>query len=81
MMNAENIFQWDDVYPSESILKADIAAAQMFAGVAREIVSLFVLNQERGIVFGASALLAFGGKLVIINGYEFNSFVSQFCGD
>ena len=45
-MNAENIFQWDDAYPSESILKADIAAEQMCAGVAREIVSLFVLNQE-----------------------------------
>jgi GNAT superfamily N-acetyltransferase len=45
-MEAENIFQWDDLYPSEDILKADIAEGQMFAGVLPEIVSLFTLNQE-----------------------------------
>jgi ribosomal protein S18 acetylase RimI-like enzyme len=45
-MEAENIFQWDDMYPDENILQADIAAGQMFAGVLPEIVSLFVLNQE-----------------------------------
>jgi GNAT superfamily N-acetyltransferase len=41
------IFQWDEKYPSEIILKEDIEKEQMYAGILNnEIVSLFVLNKE-----------------------------------
>jgi ribosomal protein S18 acetylase RimI-like enzyme len=41
----EHIFQWDEVYPDEATLRADIAENSMYAGIIKkEIVSLFILN-------------------------------------
>jgi ribosomal protein S18 acetylase RimI-like enzyme len=46
-MVVNNIFQWDEIYPNENILKEDIVKGQMFAGILNnEIVSVFVLNKE-----------------------------------
>jgi ribosomal protein S18 acetylase RimI-like enzyme len=46
-MVANNILQWDELYPNETILKEDIVKRQMFAGmVNNEIASIFVLNKE-----------------------------------
>jgi len=47
VMNANGIFQWDDIYPNKDILNKDIQNNQMFLGeINGEIVSAFVLNQE-----------------------------------
>jgi GNAT superfamily N-acetyltransferase len=46
-MIVNNIFQWDEIYPNENILKEDIVKGQMFAGMLNnEIVTIFVLNKE-----------------------------------
>ncbi|MDR2601634.1 MAG: GNAT family N-acetyltransferase [Spirochaetaceae bacterium] len=46
-MIANNVFQWDETYPNEDILKEDILKEQMFAGMLNnEIASIFVLNKE-----------------------------------
>jgi len=47
VMNANGIFQWDDIYPNKDILNKDIENGQLFLGESgNEIVSAFVLNQE-----------------------------------
>ena len=47
VMDANGIFQWDDIYPDEKILYKDIQNNQMFLGeIDGEIVAAFVLNQE-----------------------------------
>ena len=46
-MDANGIFQWDDLYPDEDILREDIRTNQMYLGeVDGKIASVFVLNQE-----------------------------------
>jgi GNAT superfamily N-acetyltransferase len=45
-MVAKNILQWDELYPEENILRADIVSGQMSVGrINGEIISCFSLNQ------------------------------------
>ena len=44
-MRAAGIEQWDEIYPTESVIRADIAAGTMYAGVhGGEIAGVVVLN-------------------------------------
>jgi hypothetical protein len=46
-MIINNIFQWDEIYPNEIILREDIVKKQIYAGILnKEIVSVFVLNKD-----------------------------------
>ncbi len=46
-MITNNIFQWDDLYPDESILKMDIEEKTMYlCEIKTAIAAIFVLNQE-----------------------------------
>jgi GNAT superfamily N-acetyltransferase len=45
-MQSNGIFQWNESYPSEEILRNDILSGHMYAGIINtEIASLFVLNK------------------------------------
>lgn len=46
-MIRQNIFQWDELYPEEEILREDICKKQLYIGVIDErIAVIYVLNQE-----------------------------------
>ena len=46
-MIQQNIFQWDEVYPDEEILRCDIEKKQLYAGIFDgHIAVIFVINQE-----------------------------------
>lgn len=46
-MNDENIFQWDELYPSKETLREDILRKQMYVGIKDDIVvSVAVINNE-----------------------------------
>lgn len=46
-MIQQNIFQWDELYPKEEILREDICKKQLYIGVIDEqIAVIYVLNQE-----------------------------------
>jgi GNAT superfamily N-acetyltransferase len=45
-MQSNGIFQWNESYPSEGILRNDILSGHMYAGIINtEMASLFVLNK------------------------------------
>lgn len=47
VMEKNNIFQWDEIYPSDSIVEQDIIKKQMFVGMSdNTIVSVGVINTE-----------------------------------
>jgi ribosomal protein S18 acetylase RimI-like enzyme len=46
-MEENNIFQWDEIYPDENILKDDVIKGQMYGiKMNNEIVCVFVINNE-----------------------------------
>lgn len=46
-MNDNNIYQWDEIYPTNTILEQDIIKKQMYVGIIDEdIVSIVVINDE-----------------------------------
>lgn len=46
-MNENNIYQWDEIYPNDEILKQDILKNQMYVGIRDDvIVSVVVINKE-----------------------------------
>lgn len=46
-MIAQNILQWDDLYPDKDILREDILKGQLHLGIVHEqIAVIYVLNQE-----------------------------------
>jgi GNAT superfamily N-acetyltransferase len=51
-MIREHIFQWDEIYPNEAIIRKDICDRTMYGrvreddGQGRKIISVFVLNHE-----------------------------------
>ncbi len=47
VMIEQDIYQWDEFYPDEEILKKDIEKKQLYAGVINnQIAVIFVLNQH-----------------------------------
>lgn len=47
LMEIQNIPQWDEVYPNETVLKKDILKKQLYImNIDEEIASVFVLNKE-----------------------------------
>ena len=46
-MNGNNILQWDEIYPDNTILEQDILKKQMYVGIKEDIiVSVVVVNNE-----------------------------------
>lgn len=46
-MNGNSIYQWDEIYPDNTILKQDIVSDQMYVGIIDDkIVSAVVVNNE-----------------------------------
>lgn len=46
-MNSNSIYQWDEIYPDNTILKQDIVSDQMYVGIIDDkIVSAVVVNNE-----------------------------------
>lgn len=46
-MNKNNILQWDELYPDEEVLRADIEKKEMFVGrYQNRIASVYVLSDE-----------------------------------
>lgn len=46
-MERENIFQWDDLYPTKEDFQEDICKSQLFVGVMNgQIVVVYTLNQD-----------------------------------
>lgn len=46
-MTQQNIFQWDEIYPNEEVLREDICKRQLYVGIAeKHIAVIYVLNQE-----------------------------------
>lgn len=46
-MNRNNIFQWDEFYPDQELLKEDISKNQLYLGIIDGgIASIYVLNSE-----------------------------------
>lgn len=46
-MNGNSIYQWDEIYPDNIILKQDIVSDQMYVGIIDDkIVSAVVVNNE-----------------------------------
>lgn len=47
VMERHNIFQWDDLYPTEEDFREDIAKGQLYVGlVNNQIAVVYTLNQE-----------------------------------
>ena len=47
VMNDNNINQWDDIYPTNTILEQDVLNGQMYVGIKDgELVSALVINNE-----------------------------------
>lgn len=47
VMNNNNIYQWDDIYPTNENLEQDVFNGQMYVGIKDgEIVSALVINNE-----------------------------------
>lgn len=47
LMNNNNLYQWDEIYPNHSILERDLLKEQMFIGIDNNIiVSVVVVNNE-----------------------------------
>lgn len=46
-LNENKIFQWDEIYPTKTILEEDILKKQMYIGIVNNaIVSVVVINSE-----------------------------------
>ncbi len=46
-MNNQQIYQWDELYPDEEILREDIEKQQLYVGLVEETIAvIYVLNQE-----------------------------------
>ena len=46
-MIQQDIFQWDEIYPNEEVLREDIAKKQLYVGIVeKQIAVIYVLNQE-----------------------------------
>lgn len=46
-MIQQNIFQWDEIYPDEEVLREDILKKQLYVGIVdKQIAVIYVLNQE-----------------------------------
>ena len=44
-MEANGIYQWDELYPNKDILKQDVEKSELYIGeILNEIVTVFVLN-------------------------------------
>lgn len=46
-MNRKNIYQWDEIYPDQVVLKQDVLNRQMYVGIMdKVIVSAVVINRK-----------------------------------
>lgn len=46
-LEQQNIFQWDEVYPNEEVLRRDLERQELFAGIEQGCIRVFyVLNRE-----------------------------------
>lgn len=47
LMNSQEIYQWDEIYPNEDILKRDIDKKELFVGIlSGKIAVIYVLNKD-----------------------------------
>lgn len=47
VMNANEIHQWDELYPNQEIIREDILNSQMYLGeIENQIACVFVINQQ-----------------------------------
>ena len=47
VMERDNIFQWDDLYPAKGTFQEDIKKSQLFVGLVNgQIAVIYTLNQE-----------------------------------
>lgn len=67
-MNSQAIYQWDKIYPTKDILKADIDKRQMYVLTLNKIiVSAVVINEEQDPQYGSANWKFENGKIAVMH--------------
>jgi ribosomal protein S18 acetylase RimI-like enzyme len=66
-MDEQGIPQWDDIYPSEAILNADIESQQMYLiEIEGPVAGLIVINEDQSPEY-ASVAWEYGGRALVVH--------------
>ncbi len=67
-MNLQGIYQWDEIYPDDSILRSDLERQEMYVMTSENrIVSAVVVNEEQDPQYGTADWNHRAGKIAVMH--------------
>jgi len=67
-MELQGIYQWDEVYPSPSVLEDDVRSHSLYAGLRDErLCGILALNEHQDPEYSAIDWVHTGGKVIVVH--------------